>query len=86
MLTKTFVKLREATLGYALPGSVAHKIGASGAKITLFGRNLYTWLPASNKIIDPEVGNISSDLAGEIGENATAPPMRYYGVRLNVSF
>jgi len=78
--------LREATLGYTIPVSAVHKIGISSAKISIFGRNLYTWLPASNRIIDPEVSNNGSDLAGEIGEDATGPPLKYYGARLNVSF
>jgi len=86
ILTKTFIKLREATLGYTFPKAIAAKIGASYAKLSVFGRNLYTWLPASNHVIDPEVSNAGGDLAGTIGETLTGPPLRYYGAKLNVSF
>ncbi|MDB5156531.1 MAG: TonB-linked outer membrane protein SusC/RagA family [Mucilaginibacter sp.] len=93
ILTKTYVKLREATLGYKIPSSVARHIGASSIKVSVFGRNLYTWLPASNKYVDPEmVGNIGvqgvsgTGLGGEMGEDAAGPSMRYYGAKLNVIF
>lgn len=86
ILSKTYVKLREVTLGYLIPKSFIQKIGASNAKVSVFGRNLYTWLPASNRIVDPEVGNLGSDLTGEFGEDSSGPPLRYYGAKLNITF
>ncbi len=86
ILDKTFVKLREATLAYSLPASIAQKVGAQRAMITVFGRNLYTWLPKRNQTIDPEVSNQGIDLASELGEFRTAPPLRYFGASLKVSF
>ncbi|MFI5158413.1 MAG: SusC/RagA family TonB-linked outer membrane protein [Sphingobacteriales bacterium] len=91
IITKTYIKLREVTLGYKISPSVAKYIGASSAKISLFGRNLYTWLPASNRYVDPEVGNLGNgvagnDLAAQLGEDASGPLLRYYGVKLNVTF
>jgi TonB-linked SusC/RagA family outer membrane protein len=86
IITKTYVKLREVTLGYKIPVSLAKKIGASSARVSVFGRNLYTWLPASNKYVDPEVGNLGNDLVGELGEDQNGPPLRYYGAKLNVTF
>jgi len=86
ILTRTYIKLRQASLGYTLPKSVSNKIHASAAKISVFGTNLYTWLPSSNRIIDPEVTNLGTSLTGEIGENAAGPPLRYFGARLNITF
>jgi TonB-linked SusC/RagA family outer membrane protein len=86
ILTKTYIKLREVTLNYDLPKSIANKIDASKASIGLVGRNLWTWLPSSNQTIDPEVSNLGSDLASEFGEFRAAPPLRYYGATLKVSF
>jgi len=40
ILDKTFVKLREATLSYTLPLSVAKRLGAQRAMISIYGRNL----------------------------------------------
>jgi len=86
ILDKTFLKLREASLSYTLPKSVASKIGASRALFTVFGRNLITWLPESNRTIDPEVSNQGVDLASEFGEFRTAPPVRFFGASLRVTF
>ncbi|WP_345953620.1 SusC/RagA family TonB-linked outer membrane protein [Mucilaginibacter sp. PAMB04168] len=86
ILDKTFVKLRELTLSYTLPVAIAQKIGAQRAMFTVFGRNLYTWLPKRNQTIDPEVSNQGIDLTSEFGEFRTAPPLRYFGASLKVSF
>ncbi|HEY4326510.1 MAG TPA: SusC/RagA family TonB-linked outer membrane protein [Mucilaginibacter sp.] len=85
-LTKTYIKLREVTFGYSLPKSVAAKVAAQSATISVFGRNLYTWLPESNRIVDPEVSNQGTDLASEFGEFRTAPPVRFFGASLKCTF
>ena len=86
ILDRTYFKLREVTLSYSLPKVIAGKVGASAAKISFFGRNLLTWLPASNQVVDPEVSNLGSDIGSELGEFRTSPPMRYYGASLKVTF
>ncbi|HMI02521.1 MAG TPA: SusC/RagA family TonB-linked outer membrane protein [Pedobacter sp.] len=86
ILDRTFAKLREVVITYDLPKSVAAKIGGSSASIRIFGRNLYTWLPSSNRTVDPEVSNLGSDLGSEFGEFRTSPPLRNYGASLRVSF
>jgi TonB-linked SusC/RagA family outer membrane protein len=86
ILDRSFIKLREVTLNYILPKTFANKIGAQRASIGLYGRNLITWLPAGNKVVDPEVSNYGTDLASEYGEFRTAPPLRYYGASLKVTF
>lgn len=86
ILDRSFIKLREVTLNYMLPKTLASKIGASKASIGIYGRNLFTWLPAGNHVVDPEVSNYGTDLASEYGEFRTAPPLRYYGASLKVTF
>jgi hypothetical protein len=39
----SYVKLRELSASYALPALLAHRVRASGATLTLAGRNLKTW-------------------------------------------
>jgi TonB-linked SusC/RagA family outer membrane protein len=86
ILDRSFVKLREVTLNYNLPKSFLKKIGASNATVGVFGKNLITWLPSGNHVVDPEVSNYGTDLASEYGEFRTAPPLRYYGASLKVTF
>ncbi|CAM4195771.1 TonB-linked outer membrane protein, SusC/RagA family [Pedobacter westerhofensis] len=86
ILSKSFLKLREVTLSYALPTSLAKRISAQRVAVSVYGRNLVTWLPASNQTIDPEVSNFGNDLRSEFGEFRTAPPVRFFGASLKVTF
>jgi len=86
ILSKSFLKLREVTLSYTLPKLITGKILAQRATFSVFGRNLVTWLPSSNKTIDPEVSNYGNDLTSEFGEFRTAPPVRFFGAALKVTF
>lgn len=86
ILDRSFIKLREVTLNYTLPKAFANKIGAQRALIGIYGRNLVTWLPSGNHVVDPEVSNYGTDLGSEYGEFRTAPPLRYFGASLKVTF
>ena len=86
ILDKSFMKLRDVTLTYTLPKSISSKLRSSNAAITVFGRNLYTWLPKGNRIIDPEVSNYGNDLSSEFGEFRTGPSTRFFGASVRVSF
>ncbi|NEU09247.1 SusC/RagA family TonB-linked outer membrane protein [Flavihumibacter sp. R14] len=86
ILDKSFLKLREVTLTYQLPKSFIGKIKADNASLSLFGRNLLTWLPKENRTIDPEVSNYGNDLTSEFGEFRTGPSTRFFGASLKVSF
>jgi TonB-linked SusC/RagA family outer membrane protein len=86
ILDRTYFKVREVTLSYTLPKSISNKFGSSRAIVTLYGRNLLTWLPSSNQVVDPEVSNLGTDLGSEFGEFRTSPPLKYYGASLKVTF
>jgi len=82
-----FVKLREVSVTYTLPTSLASALRASGASITVAGQNLKTWTDYSG--FDPEV--ISNIIA--TGLNAftrtdflTLPQPRRVVVRVNMQF
>ncbi|MEJ2904908.1 SusC/RagA family TonB-linked outer membrane protein [Pedobacter panaciterrae] len=86
IIDKTYLKLRDVTLAYSLPKNIARRIGTDKAMITLYGRNLLTWLPKQNITIDPEVSNFGNDLSSEFGEFRTGPSTRNFGVSLNLTF
>jgi hypothetical protein len=90
-----FAKLREISLTYTLPSSVAARFGATGANIRVGARNAARlWLqndqagdprlkhfePAS----DPEVTRGEYIFAGESGGDG--PPIPQWTVRLGVTF
>ena len=86
ILDKTFLKLRDVSLSYTLPESISKKITADRIVVSVIGRNLWTWLPKENQIVDPEASNFGTELTSEFGEFRTGPTNRSVGVSLRVSF
>ncbi len=70
----TFVKLREVTLTYALPGSLLSKSFIDGASVSLVGRNLLLW--ADMPEVDPDAGS----------DNLQTPSVRNIGFNVNLVF
>jgi TonB-linked SusC/RagA family outer membrane protein len=83
---RSFLKLRDVNLSYNLPRKWASKISATNASIGLYGRNFILWMPKSNLYVDPEATNLSNDLAGQLGEFASAPLAKFYGAILRITF
>jgi hypothetical protein len=79
-------KLREVVLGYELPQSVLRSVRfIKSATVALTGRNLVTWLPASNEWTDPEFSNTTGNATG-VNNNSILPPNRLYGFNVVLSF
>lgn len=95
-----FIKLRDINLGYTIPENIISKTKIfSGASISIYGRNLLTIVDKKNFYTDPEFsyagnpavgsfGTPSATSATGIGINTTTqtPPVRQYGVNINLSF
>ncbi len=78
-----YTKLREVRVALTLPPSVARIARASSARITLSGRNVYTWTPY--KGLDPEIVNASHDSI-EASDNAYQPTLRSFTARLDLAW
>ena len=82
------VRLREVALTFALPDRLLRGTRASGASLTLAGRNLALWTDYTG--FDPEVNS----LAAGLGANANfgnadflaQPPVRAFTARLSLNF
>lgn len=97
-----FIKLRDINLSYRLPQSLISKTKIfSGASIALYGRNLLTIVDKLNYYTDPEYSYQGNPTPGSqatstpttnsavgIGINTTGqtPPVRQYGVNINITF
>lgn len=80
-----FVKWRELSLMVAVPERLVRRAGmAKAASITFSGRNLRTWAKYSG--VDPEVNETGSGANWGQDEFFTQPPVRYFTVRLNLTF
>jgi len=86
IIDRSFIKLRDITLTYRLPQSIASKVRSTNLSLTAYGRNFLVWTPKQNVYIDPEVTNFGNDLQSEFGEFRTGPSMKQFGLTLRASF
>jgi hypothetical protein len=82
-----FLKLRELTLGYELPGAMASRLfngHAQGARIELSGRNL--WTKTKYTGLDPEVSNFGNQALGRFQDVTPYPPSRLFYLSISTTF
>jgi hypothetical protein len=88
MVDRSFVKLREVTLGYNLPAKALAKLKfIKGASFSIVGRNLLYW--AQRKDIDLDqfpAGYNDYDRSLNNGGLLQSPTGRRFGFNINVSF
>ena len=80
----SFIKMREAVIGYTVDNKFAKKIGMNNLRVSLIGRNLfYFWKTIEN--LDPEapVGNQWFSQGVDFGSTAAT---RSFGISLNANF
>jgi TonB-linked SusC/RagA family outer membrane protein len=84
LVDRSFVKLREAKIGYNVPKKLYSKLKIQNISVSIIGRNLALW--TKNQHIDPETG--ASTGQGLVGgfENLSLPTTRSFGANLNVNF
>lgn len=81
-----FWKIREVALGYSLPSSLlAGTKYIKGVQLSVQGRNLFMWTPASNIYTDPEYSFSDSNAVG-ITTLGQTPPSRYFGGSISLKF
>jgi TonB-dependent starch-binding outer membrane protein SusC len=78
-----FVKLREIALTLGLPQSLANRLSAKGASLTIAARNLKTWTNYTG--LDPEI-NYAGQANFTTAEFGTVPPNRLFQLRLDANF
>lgn len=77
----SFIKFRQFTLGYSFPSRLFNN-RIKGLSLSLVGRNLFTLMKKTDNI-DPEASYSGISQGLELGG---VPPVRSYGVNLNVKF
>ncbi|GAA4465890.1 SusC/RagA family TonB-linked outer membrane protein [Nibrella saemangeumensis] len=81
-----FIKLRDINLSYRLPQNLLTKTRLfSTASIALYGRNLFTIVDKMNYYTDPEFSFTTGNGQG-INNTGQTPPVRQYGVNINLGF
>lgn len=80
IISKTFAKLREVTLTYALPQNLFNGKAFKQATISFVGRNLLLFYPSRYKDVDPDQFTQSS------GTDLQTPTTRRFGFNINLTF
>lgn len=80
-----FIKMRELSIGYALPASIAQKLKAKNLQVSLYGRNLF-YIYRSIKDMDAEQTTAGSRWYQNVNNIGTNPSTRTFGISLKASF
>jgi len=81
-----FIKLRDINLSYSFSQRLLQKTKIFGeASVALYGRNLITIVDSQNDFVDPEFSFTTGNGLG-ISNTSQTPPVRQYGINLNVTF
>jgi TonB-dependent starch-binding outer membrane protein SusC len=82
----SFVKLREVTLTYEIPPSMAARLfrGGRDARLSVSGRNLLTFTDYTG--LDPEVSNFGNQNIARNIDVAPFPPSRSFWFGVEISF
>jgi hypothetical protein len=73
-------------LSYNLPTNLVRSTRIlQGASVAIFGRNLVTIVDKKNEFTDPEFSYTTGNGQG-INNSLNTPPVRQYGINLNLTF
>jgi len=88
LMDRSFAKLRNLSLSWDLPKKWMNSIKFTGASLSVYCNNVYTWTPSNNYYIDPETTSYNSngDLAAQFGELYSNPSCRIWGFSANIKF
>ncbi len=86
LIDRSYVKVRNITLAWALPKIWVHKLYLSDITMSVFCNNPFVWTASGNNYIDPETSSYGNDLSGQFGELYSNPGCRTYGFNLSVKF
>ncbi|WP_234364191.1 SusC/RagA family TonB-linked outer membrane protein [Lunatibacter salilacus] len=81
----TYFKMRELSLAYMIPSSIAQKLGASSIQVSTFGRNLFFFY-RNIKDLDPEVLTGGSRWEQTLTNAGTNPATRSVGFMVRARF
>ncbi|EIM78685.1 TonB-dependent receptor plug [Nitritalea halalkaliphila LW7] len=80
----SYLRLKNISIGYTLPGSVASKLGMSSARVYVSGQNVLTWTNYSG--MDPEVNSTASTATTQGVDFFGMPQPRVFMAGFNITF
>ncbi|MDO6738946.1 SusC/RagA family TonB-linked outer membrane protein [Wenyingzhuangia sp. 2_MG-2023] len=84
VIDKSYLKLRNVTLGYTIPKSFCDKINVSKINLSLTATNFLLWKHKDNPYIDPETTTFGNNVDAKFGEYNTNPTQQTYTFGVNI--
>jgi TonB-linked SusC/RagA family outer membrane protein len=81
LMSKTFAKVREITLGYTIPASIIGKTFMKSATVSFVGRNLFYLTDKKHKDVD-----IDQYAGSQNSSSLQTPTIKRYGFNINIVF
>ncbi len=86
LIDASFIKLREVELSYNISPKLLDNTFLTNARLAIYGKNLWYWLPEENKYADPEVNGPALTGNAQGIETTQTPSSRSLGLSLQLSF
>jgi hypothetical protein len=90
MISRSFAKLREASIGYSLPSSMLNGSFIKKATFSIVGRNLLYFAARKDIDLDQYASGYDASSRALVGydgsTNLTSPTARRYGFNLHLTF
>ena len=87
VVDRSYFKLRELSLTYKFPNSIASKLYMQHLSLSLVAHNLFLITPKKQNYVDPEASNLGNDIDSEFGEtNYGTVSTRTWGFNVKVVF
>ncbi|MFV0565285.1 MAG: SusC/RagA family TonB-linked outer membrane protein, partial [Flavobacteriaceae bacterium] len=85
VIDRSYLKLRNISLGYKLSDKVCEKLKLNAVNFTLTASNFLLWTPAENPYIDPETTTFGNDISAKFGEYGANPTTQTYTFGININ-
>lgn len=85
IVKNSYIKMRELSLTYSLPQTMAKKIGAKNVSVSVFGRNLF-YFYRTLKDMDAEQATAGSRWFQQVNNVGTNPSTRTFGGSIRLGF
>lgn len=85
IIDRSYLKLRNVTLGYKLPEKLCEKLKVNSVNLSLTASNFLLWTPGENPYIDPETTTFGNDVSAKFGEFSGNPTNEVYTFGININ-
>lgn len=86
LIDASYLKLREVELSYNISQKLLENTFFTNVKLSIYGKNLWYWLPDENKYADPEVNGPALTGNAQGIETSQTPSSRSLGLNVQLSF